>query len=214
MTNPADLRKTYLHATLEERDLPADPLDLFRTWWHEAVDAGIDEPNAMTLATAGADGQPDARIVLLKGLHEEGFEFFTNYESRKAAEMAENPRVALLFFWKETERQVRIEGRVEKVSAERTQAYFESRPRGNQIGAWVSPQSRPIEDRSVLDRSVAEITERFADADPLPVPPQWGGYLVRPAVYEFWQGRADRLHDRFRYTPGPNGQWTWVRLAP
>lgn len=214
MTNPADFRKTYMHSTLDVSDLSADPLDLFRRWWHEAIDAGIEEPNAMTLATVGAEGRPGARIVLLKGLHEEGFEFFTNYESQKAADMAVNPRVALLFFWKENERQVRVEGTAEKVSAERTRTYFETRPRGSQIGAWVSPQSQPIPDRSVLEQSVAAITARFANVDPLPVPPGWGGYLVRPDGYEFWQGRPDRLHDRFRYTRQAGQIWIPERLAP
>jgi len=214
VTNPADLRKTYLHATLDVADLTPDPLDLFRRWWHEAIDAGIDEPNAMTLATVGADGQPGARVVLLKGLHEDGFEFFTNYGSQKAAEMAANPRATLLFFWKETERQVRIEGLAEKVSRERTEEYFTSRPRGNQIGAWVSQQSQPIPDRSVLERAVEDVVARFEGIDPLPVPPAWGGYLVRPEVYEFWQGRADRLHDRFRYQRSAEGEWSTQRLSP
>lgn len=214
MKNIEDLRKSYQLGSLETADLTPDPMDLFRHWWHEAIEAEIEEANAMTLATANGKGQPSARIVLLKGLHPEGFEFFTNYESDKAKEMAENPRVALLFFWKEMERQVRIEGRVEKVSKERSEKYFQSRPRGSQIGAWTSPQSRIIPDRSVLEASAKEVEEKYADIDPLPVPDHWGGYIVRPQIIEFWQGRADRLHDRFRYALQHDGRWAINRLAP
>jgi len=212
--NIEDLRKSYHLGALEIADVTIDPMDLFRRWWHEAVGAEIDEANAMTLATVNKQGQPSARIVLLKGLTHEGFEFFTNYQSQKAQDMEENPNVALLFFWKEMERQIRIEGSVEKVSRERSEKYFQSRPRGNQIGAWTSPQSQVIQDRSVLESNGEKIVERFAAVDPLPLPDHWGGYIVKPHQYEFWQGRPDRLHDRFRYALQPNGLWTVERLAP
>ena len=214
MKNIEDLRKSYHLGALEIADVTIDPMDLFRRWWHEAVGAEIDEANAMTLATVNKQGQPSARIVLLKGLTHEGFEFFTNYQSQKAQDMEENPNVALLFFWKEMERQIRIEGSVEKVSRERSEKYFQSRPRGNQIGAWTSPQSQVIQDRSVLESNGEKIVERFAAVDPLPLPDHWGGYIVKPHQYEFWQGRPDRLHDRFRYALQPNGLWTVERLAP
>jgi pyridoxamine 5'-phosphate oxidase len=212
--NIEDLRKAYHLGALDRADLTSDPMDLFRQWWHEAVSAEIDEANAMTLATVDAHGNPSSRIVLLKGLHEDGFEFFTNYESRKAKDMLANPNVSLLFFWKELERQVRIQGTAEKVSRERSQQYFQSRPIGNQIGAWTSPQSTVISDRSVLEQRGKDIMTRFADMDPLPLPDHWGGYLVRPVEIEFWQGRPDRLHDRFRYSLQPDGPWAIDRLAP
>jgi pyridoxamine 5'-phosphate oxidase len=212
--NIEDLRKSYHHGALEMADLTPDPMDLFRRWWHEAIEAEIDEANAMTLATVNKQGQPSARIVLLKGLTPEGFEFFTNYQSQKAKDMEENPTIALLFFWKEMERQIRIEGTAEKVSRERSEKYFQSRPRGSQIGAWTSPQSQVIPDRTILDENGKDITEKYANEDPLPLPDFWGGYLVRARMLEFWQGRPDRLHDRFRYTQQPNGLWTVDRLAP
>jgi len=212
--NIEDHRKSYQHGALEIADLTTDPMDLFRRWWHEAVEAEIDEANAMTLATVNKQGHPSARIVLLKGLTHEGFEFFTNYQSQKAEDMEANPNVALLFFWKEMERQIRIEGTVEKVSRERSEKYFQSRPRGSQIGAWTSPQSQVISDRTILDENGKQIAEKFENADPLPLPDFWGGYLVRAHTLEFWQGRPDRLHDRFRYTSQPHGQWAIERLAP
>lgn len=209
-----DLRKAYHHGTLDINDITPDPLDLFRRWWHEAVGAEIEEANAMTLATVDRHGHPSARIVLLKGLHNEGFEFFTNYNSKKAEDMEAHPYVALLFFWKEMERQVRIEGSVEKVSKERSEQYFQSRPRGSQVGAWISPQSKIIEDRTVLEANLKLVEDRYAGVDPLPLPEHWGGYLVRPRKMEFWQGRPDRLHDRFSYTLEHGDQWTVHRLAP
>ena len=187
---------------------------MFRRWWHEAIEAEIEEANALTLATVNLQGQPSARIVLLKGLHQDGFEFFTNYESQKAKDMEVNRHVALLFFWKELERQVRIEGLVEKVSKERSEQYFQSRPRGSQIGAWSSPQSLVIPDRSVIENNLKATEVKYAEVDPLPLPEHWGGYLVRPRQYEFWQGRPDRLHDRFRYVHKPDGLWIVERLAP
>ena len=214
MKNIEDLRKSYHLGALDSKDLTPDPLDMFRRWWHEAIEGEIEEANAMTLATVNRKGQPSARIVLLKGLHEEGFEFFTNYESQKAKDMDDNHHVALLFFWKELERQVRIEGLVEKVSKERSEKYFQSRPRGSQIGAWSSPQTQVIPDRSVIENNLKVTDEKYAEVDPLPLPDHWGGYLVRPQQYEFWQGRPDRLHDRFRYMQQPNGLWAIDRLAP
>lgn len=214
MKNIEDLRKSYHLGSLDIKDLTTEPLDMFRRWWHEAIEAEIDEANAMTLATVNHQGQPSARIVLLKGLHQEGFEFFTNYESQKAKDMEVNGQVALLFFWKELERQVRIEGLVEKVTKERSEQYFQSRPRGSQIGAWSSPQTQVIPDRSVIENNLRATEEKYAEVDPLPLPEHWGGYLVRPRQYEFWQGRPDRLHDRFRYTQQRGGLWTVDRLAP
>lgn len=214
MKNIEDLRKSYHLSALDIGDITADPLDMFRRWWHEAIESEIDEANAMTLATADQAGQPSARIVLLKGLHPEGFEFFTNYQSQKAKEMEANPRVALLFFWKELERQVRITGIVEKVSRERSENYFQSRPRGSQIGAWASPQSQIIADRSVIENNIRSTEEIYFKTDLLPLPDHWGGYLVKPQQYEFWQGRNDRLHDRFRYSLQTDGRWIIDRLAP
>ena len=214
MKNIEDLRKSYHLDSLDTKDLTTDPLDMFRRWWHEAIEAEIDEANAMTLATVNLYGQPSARIVLLKGLHQDGFEFFTNYESQKAKDMGVNNHVALLFFWKELERQVRIEGLVEKVTKERSEQYFQSRPRGSQIGAWSSPQTQVIPDRSVIENNLRATEEKYAEVDPLPLPEHWGGYLVRPQQYEFWQGRPDRLHDRFRYSLQPGGLWAVDRLAP
>ena len=209
-----NLRKAYHKGALDRHEIPQDPMDLFRQWWHQAIEAEIDEANAMTLATADVFGYPSARIVLLKGLHQDGFEFFTNYQSPKAQEMEANQHVALLFFWKEMERQIRIEGKVEKVSKERSEQYFQSRPRGSQIGAWSSPQSQVIPDRSVIENNLKAKEEKYADLDPLPLPDHWGGYLVRPLYFEFWQGRPDRLHDRFCYTLTPEGVWEVDRLAP
>jgi pyridoxamine 5'-phosphate oxidase len=213
--NIEDLRKSYHQGTLDTSDLTTDPMDLFRRWWHEAIEAEIEEANAMTLATVNRKGQPSARIVLLKGLTHEGFEFFTNYRSHKAKDMEANPHVALLFFWKELERQVRIEGMVEKVSRERSEQYFQSRPRGNQIGAWSSPQSQVIPERSAIEENMRKVEEKFGHIDPLPLPENWGGYLVRANVMEFWQGRQDRLHDRFRYRKEESQEaWRLDRLAP
>ncbi len=215
LSNPEHLRKAYHKSTLDVSDLTPEPLDLFRRWWHEAIDAVIEEANAMTLATVDASGRPAARIVLLKGLSNEGFEFFTNYESPKARDMAYNPHVALLFFWKELERQIRIEGTAEKLPPERSTTYFQSRPRGSQIGAWSSPQSQIIPDRELLDLNLRAMETTYKGVDPLPRPDHWGGFLVRPSVYEFWQGRSDRMHDRFRYTRHlEDGLWKADRLAP
>jgi pyridoxamine 5'-phosphate oxidase len=208
----AALRRDYTRAGLTEQDADPDPFQFFHRWFDEALAAAVREPNAMTLATAGADGQPAARIVLLKGLDERGFVFYTNYESRKGQELAVRPLAALVFWWQELERQVRVEGSVEKVAAEESDAYFASRPRGSRLGAWASDQSQPIPDRATLERKLDEVTEAYPEGE-VPCPPHWGGFRVVPTLVEFWQGRASRLHDRLQYTPGPDG-WTIQRLAP
>jgi pyridoxamine 5'-phosphate oxidase len=215
--NIADLRIDYKRETLDERDVAPDPLRQFEHWFDEAVKAQVPEPNAMTLATAGADGRPSARVVLLKGFDEGGFVFFTNYESRKGRELAARRDAALLFFWPELERQVRAEGTVEKIGEAESFAYFASRPRPARLGAWASPQSETIEGRAALEARFAETEARYRDAgDDIPRPPHWGGYRLVPAVIEFWQGRPSRLHDRIRYCRQPPhpAVWTIDRLAP
>jgi pyridoxamine 5'-phosphate oxidase len=209
----ADIRKEYKLQTLSEKDILPDPLAQFDKWWQEAIHAGIDEPNAMTLATASADGMPDARIVLLKGFSEKGFAFYTNYQSVKGQQLLENPRAALVFFWKELERQVRISGLVSLASGKMSDDYFNSRPEGSQIGAWASPQSEPIESREWLEEN-ERMMEREFNGKTIPRPPHWGGYLVRPVRMEFWQGRPSRLHDRLLYSLQPTGAWKIERLAP
>ena len=213
MSNPENIRQSYQRAELNESELLTDPFEQFNRWWNDVLDANLKEANAMTLATVGSDGQPSARTVLLKGISNHGFEFYTNYESKKAMEMEQNPKVALLLFWKELERQIRIEGIVEKTSRERSKEYFQSRPLGSQIGAWASPQSKVIEDRDELDNAVARIEQKFIGQDPLPLPDHWGGYIVKPYLFEYWQGRQDRLHDRFEFVL-ENQTWVIRRLAP
>lgn len=208
----SDIRKEYMRESLSEGDVELNPYLQFGRWWREALGAEIEEVNAMTLATASADGKPSARIVLLKGYDEHGFVFFTNYTSRKGQDMAENDQVTLLFFWKELERQVRIEGRVEKLGVEENDAYFQSRPEGSRIGAWASPQSQVIPDRAFLDEQVRLYSGQFSEGS-IPRPSHWGGYRVKPVLLEFWQGRPSRLHDRIRYI-GEEGSWRIERLAP
>lgn len=208
----ADIRKDYKQHSLDEADIAADPFAQFDRWWNEALAAEVDEVNAMTLASATKAGMPSARIVLLKGYDKNGFVFFTNYESAKGKELQENPYAALVFFWKELERQVRIEGRVEKVRAEESDEYFHSRPEGSRIGAWASPQSAIISNRNIIETNVEQYTKRFAE-QLIPRPAYWGGYRVIPTAFEFWQGRSSRLHDRFQYTQ-LNESWKVERLAP
>lgn len=212
-TDLATLRRNYALQSLHETDVLPDPFAQFARWFEEAAKSQLPEPNAMTLATASPDGRPSARTVLLKGFDIQGFVFYTNYESRKGRDLAVNPQAALLFTWLELERQIRIEGTVEKISAEESLAYFQSRPLGNQIGAWASPQSQVISDRGILENRSAQLQAEYAGADALPLPPFWGGYRLRPDCLEFWQGRESRLHDRICYNL-ENGQWNIQRLAP
>ncbi|SHM33669.1 Pyridoxamine 5'-phosphate oxidase [Chitinophaga jiangningensis] len=209
----ADLRKDYIMASLDEHDVAKEPLQQFSRWWNDATTGEVEEANAMTLATSTPDGHPSARIVLLKSFDDEGFLFFTNYDSQKGEEMAANPHVSLLFFWRELERQVRIVGTVSKAPAAVSDAYYNSRPEGSRIGAIASPQSRVISDRSVLEEEVARLTGKYAGNTPVR-PDYWGGYIVKPASLEFWQGRSSRLHDRIRYTLQGDGNWKIERLAP
>ena len=210
--NIADIRKEYKLKLLLEKDVDADPIRQFQQWWNEALLSNIEEPNAMTLATTNKHGKPSARIVLLKGLSNDGFVFYTNYESRKAGELKENPHAALLFFWKELERQVRIEGTITKTSEQESTEYFSSRPQLSKIGAWSSPQSSVIPSRDDLEKNVSKYQQQFGDGE-IPRPPHWGGYIVKPTVIEFWQGRRNRLHDRLQYTLR-NDKWIIERLAP
>lgn len=210
----ADLRKTYAQRTLTEADVHPDAVQQFRQWLDEALHAQLDEPTALTLATVNEAGQPAARVVLLKGLpNDEGFLFFTNYDSRKGQELARCPLAAMTFFWPGLERQVRIEGRVEKAPESVSTEYFQSRPRSSQVGAWASPQSQPIGSRQELEEREHDVEARFAGQEPLPRPPHWGGYLLRPQRIEFWQGRPSRLHDRIVYERLATG-WHLSRLAP
>jgi pyridoxamine 5'-phosphate oxidase len=209
----ADIRQNYSRASFSEKDAANDPIDQFEQWWKEAINSQIDEVNAMTLATASADGMPSARIVLLKGVSKEGFSFFTNYNSYKGQQLAENPKACLVFFWKELERQVRITGLVSKVSEEESTAYFNSRPAGSRIGAIVSPQSQVIDNREWLDKQYGKIEDQLKDTSPQR-PGYWGGYIVKPVIIEFWQGRPSRLHDRLQYTLKDDGNWLIERLAP
>ncbi|CAM4061164.1 pyridoxamine 5'-phosphate oxidase [Bordetella muralis] len=207
----SDLRQSYEKSVLLEETAAASPLEQFSLWFDQALQAKVPEPNAMTLATVDNTGQPSARTVLIKGFDARGFVFFTNYESRKGRDLLANPRAALLFFWQPLERQVRIEGVIEKASAEESDAYFHSRPLGSRLGAWASEQSQPIT-RAELEAREQTFRERYGDQPPRP--PHWGGYRLVPTLFEFWQGRASRLHDRLRYLPDGQGGWAIDRLSP
>lgn len=206
-----DMRLDYRKGSLDEADAPGSPIVLFDAWFADAENSGVVEPNAMTVATATPDGIPSARILLLKGFDERGFVFFTNYGSRKGAELAANPRAAAVFFWQPLERQVRIEGTVQKVDRDESKAYFESRPVGSRIGAWASEQSKVIASREVVEQREAEMRAKFGDD--VPLPEFWGGYRLVPTNIEFWQGRSSRLHDRLRYVKQGEG-WRIERLSP
>ncbi|GGV17861.1 pyridoxine/pyridoxamine 5'-phosphate oxidase [Kitasatospora herbaricolor] len=209
----AAMREHYAHEGLAEADLADDPVTQFTRWFHDAGRAGAAEPNAMVLSTADAEGRPSSRTVLLKGYDRRGFVFYTNYGSRKGAEIAANPHAALLFPWITLARQVIVQGRVEKVGRDETAAYFRTRPHGSQLGAWASEQSSPVDGREVLEQRYAELERRYPEGEGVPVPPFWGGYRVVPEVVEFWQGRANRLHDRLRYVAEGAG-WRVERLCP
>lgn len=208
----ADVRREYTHAGLRRADLDPDPIKQFNQWFQQAIAAGIREPNAMALATADKQGRPSVRIVLLKEVGPKGFTFFTNYESRKGCELAENPHASLVLFWPELERQVCIAGSVSKVTRAESKKYFDSRPKGSRLAAWVSSQSDAITDRSVLEKKLAVLEAKYPD-DEVPLPPYWGGFRIAPIRIEFWQGRPNRLHDRFQYLKHPRG-WKIERLSP
>jgi pyridoxamine 5'-phosphate oxidase len=208
----ADLRRDYARARLDEADVSRDPITEFARWFEEAVKAKVQEPNAMTLASVSPDGAPSARIVLLKGFDDRGFIFFTDYRSQKGTELQQNPRAALVFYWPELERQVRITGTTALIDREESEAYFRTRPRGSRISAWVSHQSQVIASRKLLEDRVPEL-ESMYPADDVPLPPYWGGFRVLPATVEFWQGRISRLHDRIRYTRAGE-RWRIERLSP
>lgn len=209
----ASIRKSYSKKKLTEKKAETDPLKQFSKWWKQAVESAIEEVNAMTLATASPDGVPSARIVLLKGVSEKGFVFFTNYDSFKGRQLAENPKACLVFFWKELERQVRITGLIQKLGGEANDEYFNSRPEESRIGAIASPQSQVIESRDWLDDHYKQLKKELKGKD-IQRPEHWGGYLVKPVIIEFWQGRPGRLHDRLQYTLEDSGSWKIERLAP
>lgn len=207
------LRREYLRGGLKREDLLADPIRQFEQWLEQAIELQVTDPTAMVVATVSPEGQPSQRIVLLKDLDDDGLVFYTNYDSRKAREIAANPRVSLLFPWYGIERQVKICGRAERISAEQSLKYFSSRPRESQLAAWASRQSSPIDSRDFLMREWGRVKERFAQGD-IPLPDFWGGLRVHPEQFEFWQGGAHRLHDRFEYNRGQDGSWNIRRLAP
>jgi pyridoxamine 5'-phosphate oxidase len=209
----SDIRKEYSLAGLKREDLDSNPILQFRKWFQQAIDAQVLEPNAMTLATADSKGRPSARTVLIREVDETGFTFFTNYESRKGRELAENPQGALVFFWSALERQVCISGTVSRLSREKSESYFKSRPIGNQLAALASRQSEVVASREILEAKVAKLAKEYEGKD-IPLPSNWGGFVLSPLRVEFWQGRPSRLHDRFSYTRESNGNWIIDRLSP
>ncbi|WP_026464628.1 pyridoxamine 5'-phosphate oxidase [Adhaeribacter aquaticus] len=213
--NLADIRKSYTRQELTEKSILPDPMEQFQVWLNEALQAQVEEPTAMVLSTVNQEGKPSARVVLLKGLEHNKFVFYTNYNSRKGQELAQTGFAALTFFWPELERQVRVEGTVRKVEPAQSDSYYHSRPRGSQIGAWVSPQSQPISSREALEQKIDDFEQQFSNTEVIPRPPHWGGYEVIPTLIEFWQGRMNRLHDRLVFTrPDENTNWQLDRLAP
>ncbi len=212
MLDLTTLRQDYLNAELSESDVNPNPLVQFASWFKQAQDAQVPEPNAMTLATVDAHNQPSARIVLIKEARQDGFVWFTNYNSRKGHDLQEQPKASLLFFWQQLERQVRVEGIVSRVDDAESDAYYHSRPTNSKLGAWSSPQSEVIADRSVIETDMQRYTAEFGNQPPRP--PHWGGYILKPTYFEFWQGRASRLHDRIAYQLSEDGNWQIVRLAP
>lgn len=213
MNDISALRNDYQKAALDEKSAATEPIKQFTLWLHEAITAQVPEPNAMTLATVNENGRPAARIVLLKGIENNRFVFYTNYQSRKGRELEHNPACSLTFFWPELERQVRVEGIATRIDEKRSEDYFQSRPRGSQLGAWASPQSSIIQDRALLEERVRQLETKFKDQEVLPKPKQWGGFEIEPLLIEFWQGRSNRLHDRLLYN-NVDGHWTINRLAP
>jgi pyridoxamine 5'-phosphate oxidase len=209
----ADIRREYARARLDEANVSRDPMVEFSRWFAQALEAQVPDPNAMTLATATPEGEPSARIVLLKGFDERGFVFFTDYRSRKGTELEANPLVAIVFYWPELDRQVRITGAVSLTSRQESETYFKSRPLGSRLGAWVSHQSQVISGRRVLEQGLKEVEKRFPSGE-VPLPPYWGGYRVVPDTIEFWQGRESRLHDRIRYVREQGREWKVERLSP
>jgi len=213
MSKIADIRKEYKLLSLNETGVACNPIEQFTEWWSAAIKSNIDDVNAMTLGTATTNGKTSLRIVLLKGYDEKGFTFYSNYESNKGIELEANPQASILFFWKELQRQVRIEGIVEKLTAAESDAYFVSRPKGSRIGAWASPQSRTIKTRNELENNFAKYQQQFNEKD-IPRPLHWGGYRIKPHLIEFWQGRPNRLHDRIQYSLQKDNTWKIERLAP
>lgn len=212
-TDLATIRKDYRLQSLSEEDVDTNPIKQFEKWFQQALASGIEEPNAMTLATSTTDGKPSARIVLLKGIKDNGFVFFTNYESKKGKQIHDNRFAGIVFFWKELERQVTIQGEIEKVSEQESDEYFASRPLESRIGAWSSPQSQVIENRKVLEKNVAYYSDKYQSQN-IPRPSHWGGYILMPTLIEFWQGGAGRLHDRLQYSIDATNSWIIKRLAP
>lgn len=208
-----NLRQDYLAASLSEKDVKSDPFIQFDSWFNNARAAEMHEPNAMTLATATTDGRPSCRVVLLKGYNSDGFIFYTNYLSRKGKELAKNPLGAITFWWGPLERQIRIEGTIEKISKQKSEEYFHTRPKASQVGAIVSPQSQEIDGRKDLEDKMAAFTAQYADSE-VPKPAHWGGYILKPRMFEFWQGRRSRLHDRIVFKKADKNSWKIVRLAP